>query len=871
MAYPEPPTLALALQQLRTASGLTQEELAERSNVSIRTISDIERGISRFPRRETLQLLSAALHLAEDEAALLHPVRYARSAIVEPSPGAATAIAPLIGRADELQAVRAALVEGNDRIVTLTGPGGIGKTRLALEVIATLPPASAATVTFVDLAPITHAMYVPSALAHALGVRERAEQSLDDVLCEELAERHLLLVLDNFEHVLAARSLLNMILERCPHVRFLVTSRHPVEIRGELILEVLPLATPDSRRPIAPDLVLSAPAPALFIERARAAQPDLAVTPVSSRTIAKICARLGGIPLAIELAAAWSDRLSPGEILLHLSPVGNRGFLSLLTRHTSEGVARQQSMRDAVAWSYHLLDGREQVMFRRLGVFAGSWSLEAAEVICGLARQAPSAREDAALLNDQPEPMNEINERDEDDSLAALTQLIKHNLIFAKPSADDSTRFSMHTVVASYAQTLLDDRKERAALSRRHAEYFADLVERLEQELTGAQQRQSLMRLVDEYENIRAALRWTREHHEIDLGLRLAGALWWFWETRGLGTEGREWVEGMLALADEAGHRARDESVARALYCAAILAAGRHDYERVEQFGRAFLLKTNQPAKRARMLLTLGNTAKFRGDQSQADVFYTDGLAMLREQNDTRGMVVALNNLSALCIERGDLDRALLLIEESLTLKRQAGDLRGIAVSLINLGELRRLKGDMDAARQTLEESLQIFQGLEDRQGIAVAQSSLGELAAALGDHAQAAERFTASLRLYQRMEDAVGEAHTLQHLGKTYARLGDAPHAEEYLRASATCFEAQNQIPEMLESLVTLADVAWEMGQPALAAQTLDAVRKRLNPAPGAPGASGSQLSLSPTAQTAFERLVAHIRTPAAEGQIDA
>ncbi len=643
MAHPEPPTLALALQQLRTARGLTQEELAERSDVSIRTISDIERGISRYPRRDTLQLLSAALHLADDEAARLRPARYARPETVEPSLGVTTAMAPLIGRADELQAVRVALVEGNNRLVTLTGPGGIGKTRLALEVIATLPPAFAASVTFVDLAPITDAMYVPSALAHALGGRERAEQSLSDVLCEDLAERRLLLVLDNFEHVLAARSLLSIILEHCPYVRFLLTSRHPVEIPGELVLEIPPLTTPDPRRPISPNLVVSAPAPALFIERARAAQPGLAVTPVTSRTIARICARLGGIPLAIELAAAWLDRLSPQEVLLHLSPVGNRDLLSLLTRRTGVGVARQHSMRDAAAWSYHLLDGREQVMFRRLGAFAGSWSMEAAEVICGFARHVTSAREDSALLNDQPDRINQI---DQDDSLAALTQLIKHSLIFAKPSADDSTRFSMHTVIASYAQTLLDERKELMTLARRHAEYFADFVERLEQELTGAQQRQSLMRLVDDYENIRAALRWTREHHEIDLGLRLAGALWWFWETRGYGTEGREWVEGMLALADEVGHTARDESVARALYCAAILAAGRYDYARVEQFGRAFLLKTDQPAKRARMLLTLGNTAKFRGDQAQADILYTNGLAMLREQNDTHGMLVALNNLA---------------------------------------------------------------------------------------------------------------------------------------------------------------------------------------------------------------------------------
>ena len=881
MAHPEPPTLALALQQLRTAHGLTQEELAEHSGVSIRTISDIERGISRYPRRDTLRLLSAALELTADEEALLRPARFTGGAHVtslahaaaapmtgepmtgEPPAGDEFAVPPpLIGRASELKAVRAALAEDHDRMVTLTGPAGIGKTRLALEVIGSLPPALAADVAFVDLAPVAHAAYVPSALAHALGVRERAGQSLSETLCAELTDRRLLLVLDTFEHLLEARSLLSQLLERCPHARLLVTSRHPVEIAGERVVALPPLAMPDPRRAISADLALSAPALTLFVERARSAQPGFAVTPAAVRAITRICARLGGIPLAIELAAAWSDRLAPREMLLQLSSASGRGLLSLLTRRTEAGAqagsARQRSMRDAVSWSYHLLDGRAQVLFRRLGVFAGSWSVEAAEAICG-----PTP---PALSNS----LDQNNQSDEDASLVALTQLVDHSLMFAAPSSDDSARFSMHTVIAAHARTLLDERKESASLAQRHAAYFTDLVERLEQGLTGAQQRQSLMRLADEYDNIRAALRWTREHHDLDLGLRLAGALWWFWETRGYGIEGREWVEGMLALADapastgSGGSGVRDESLARALYCATILAAGRHDYARAEQFGRAFLAKTDQPAKQARALLTLGNVAKFRGDQAQAGQLYSDGLAILRDLGDTRGALVALNNLSALLIECGDLDRALPLIEESLRLKRQVGDRRGVAVSLINLGELQRLRGALTAARHTLEESLQIFEDLEDRQGTAVAQSSLGELASAQQDFAQAMERFTASLDLYQRMEDVAGEAQTLQHLGRTAARLGDMPQAEAYLRASADRFEAQNQIPQALESLVILASVAWESGQRSLAGQTLSAVRERLNRTRGGSGGSGSQVALPPASQADYTRLLSYIPQPA-------
>jgi predicted ATPase len=817
---------------------MTQEELAERSGVSIRTISDIERGISRYPRRDTLQLLSAALELSDDETALLRPARYTHAPSLAlanaATPDRPTDATPLIGRATELHAARVALTDDPGRLVTLTGPGGIGKTRLALELIAEVP-ADSGGATFVDLAPVTSAAYVSTAIAHALGLRERAGQPLAETLHAELADKRLLLVLDNFEHLLPARNLLRDLRDRCPNLRLLATSRHPLEISGERVITIPPLDTPDPRQPTAPDAALNAPAPALFIVRAKAVQPRFAATPVTARTIARICARLGGVPLAIELAAAWSDRLSPQEILLQLRPNNARSILTLLTRRGASDNARQSSMRDAVAWSYHLLDGREQVVFRRLGIFAGGWSAEAAEVICGPAQT--------------------------ENDMEALSQLTDHSLIFPIPTGDGSARFSMHSVIAAYAQTLLDERKERAALARRHAEYFTNLVERLEQELTGAQQRQSLLRLTDEYENIRAALRWTREHQELDLGLRLAGALWWFWETRGYVTEGREWIEGMLALAEQAGHTARDESLARALYCATVLAAGRHDFAHAEQFGAQFLQKADQPAMRARALVTLGNVAKFRGDQMEASRRYTDGLALLRELNDIRGTLVALNNLSALLIETGDLDHALPLIEESLTLKRQVGDRRGVAVSLMNLGEIQKLQANWSTAQQTLEEGLRIFQELNDRQGAALALSNLGELAYAQGDDTQAIERFNASLAIYQQMEDATGEAQTRQLLGRAYAHLGDVSRAETELRASANAFAAQSQPGDELTSLLALADSAWTAGDRLLAAKALSDIRRRLN------RTTGARVALSPTTQAEYERLLAQVE----DAEIDA
>ncbi|HEX8732535.1 MAG TPA: tetratricopeptide repeat protein [Ktedonobacterales bacterium] len=834
MSQPQPPSLALALQQRRTARGLTQEELAERAGVSVRTLSDIERGVSRFPHRDTLRLLGEALDLTPDEIVALqqvarHPPIASVSGSVANQPSRAPdEETPLIGREREVQALRQMLTDGQHHLITLTGPAGIGKTRLALTLAQSLRQEFAERVTVVDLTSVTDPAYVVAALAHALDLRERGGQPILETLIGGLADQRRLLVVDSAERALEARPVFSAILAHCHAVALLLTSRHPLEITGERIFPVPPLATPDLRKPMPPDQLLSAPAVALFIERAMAGQTGYAVTPVVARTSAKICVRLGGIPLAIELAASWSDRLAPQEILAQLAAGSGGALLALLTRRTGGGPARQRSMRDALAWSYHLLDAQAQVIFRRLGVFVGSWSLEGAEAVC-----APPASADVELVD-------------------ALTRLARHSLIFPAPTHDGSPRFTMHAVIASYAATLLDERRERAAIARRHAEYYADLAERLEQGLTGAEQAQSLARLVDEYENIRAALLWTREHRELDLGLRLVGALWWFWETRGYVTEGREWAEGMLRLL-ESGGSARDESAARAYYCATILAAGRQDYARAERYAHVFLEKTDSPPKRARALLTLGNIAKFKGERAQASAFYADGLAALRELHDTKGTLVALNNLSALTIEQGDLAQALPLVEESLAIKRQIGDQRGVAVSLMNLGEIEKLRGAMAAARQSLAEGLQMFEELDDRQGIALALNNLGELAYAQGDDAEAISRFEASLRCAEQTEDMAGVARARLRLGEALARQGAHTQAEGELRASLALFESLGQRAEATECLIAQASLAWNLGQHDATDRLLADVGARL---------AGGDIGLPQAAQAEYERLLAVIRT---------
>jgi predicted ATPase/DNA-binding XRE family transcriptional regulator len=736
-------SFAITLKQLRTLHGLTQEELAERSGVSVRSISDLERGISRFPHKDTVQLLADALHLAPEEAAQLFAfTRKASSA----DQSAAEAAVPCIGRERELAEILRRLRDPTVRLLTLSGVAGVGKTRLAREAAAQAQPIFGDDVRFVDLAPVTTARFVVRAIAHALDVREAPAQTLMDVLCRYLAERHMLLILDNCEHLLEMRADVAALSAACPRLIFLATSREQLGIAGEQIFVVPPLATPSAPAALAEASLAEVPAVRLFIATMRTTQSDIALTPVILRTIAKICVQLEGIPLAIELAAARAATLTPRAILAQLSAPPRRGLLDVLRRHAPHLPSRQQTMRNALAWSYHLLTAREQVIFRRLSVFVAGCTPEAASAIC-----APE-QVDAA------------------DMQTTLLSFVQKSLLAEEVSAGGDIRYTMHMVVRAYGAELLDERKEYQAVHQRFAEYYADLVKRLMQGLTGSAQSESLHRLIADYENIRAALQWTREQHAATLGLRLAGELWWFWENRGYLTEGRDWLEGMLALWQEQPAAVDDETVAHAFYGAAVLAITQGDSAYGQAFAETALAHMHTPSKRARVLLMLGNLAKRRSRSDEALAYYTQGLDALRASDDSRGLLVALNNLSALLIERGDMQQAMPLLEESLRLKRSINDQRGVAVSLMNKGEALKTLRDYEQARRCIAEGLEIFTALGDVQGTALARNNLGEIAEAEGDDAAAMAAYTASLAEYRRMEDRAGMAMVLLHLGRMSA-----------------------------------------------------------------------------------------------------
>ncbi len=520
------------------------------------------------------------------------------------------------------------------------------------------------------------------------------------------------------------------------------------------------------------------------------------------RTIAKICALLEGIPLAIELAAARVSVLAPRAILAQLSGVAHTGMLGWLRAAHPRSSSQQQTLRDALAWSYRLLEAREQIAFRRLSVFAAGWTIDAAIAIC------------------DPHGTMAMD--------GMMASLVGKSLVLQDAAADGTERFRMHFVVRAYGAEVLEERKERLAVQRAIAEWYATLAERLEQELTGANQAESLQQMIREYDNIRAALQWTREHDAVATGLRIAGSLWWFWENRGYLTEGREWLEGMLSLWQQHLASIDDEIVSRVYYGASILAILQGDTDSGERFGVAALERMRAPAKRARGLLTLGNLAKRRGGDDEALDFYTRGLAILRELQDVKGLLVALNNLSTLWIERSDLAQGTALLEESLELKRAIGDRRGVAVSLMNLGEIVKMQRDFTRARAITQEGLEIFSELGDIQGTAFAYNNLGEIAVAAGEDADASAAYTQSLAYARKMEDRSGIASATLALGQALVRR-DVAQAVAYLRECMSIYQELEDAAGIVTSALALARISLDAAAPHVALQDLQRIARYL------------------------------------------
>lgn len=819
---PEQPSFGGLLRRYRVARGLTQEALAARSTVSLRAISDIERGVKRKPQRETMRLLAEALELSEAERAPLEAAarpQVARPAVapVLPMDNLFAPVTPLLGREGERSAVVALLRRDDVRLVTITGCGGVGKTRLGVAVGAALRGDFPSGVIFVSLAMIRDPDQVAAAIAGTLGLKERPGESPRDHLKIFLRDRPLLLVFDNFEHLTAEVLLVSELLAACPSLKILVTSRESLHLRGEYTFALAPLSLPDAETWNDAIALGRSPAIAIFCQRAQAAAYDFALTDENAPVVAAICARLDGLPLAIELAAARIPFFRPEMLLERLD-----ARLPELTNGPRDSPARQRTMRGAIDWSYRALDEAERALFARLAVFIGGCTLEAAAAVCA------TGGDGAAVLD-------------------GVMSLVGKNLLLRAEGAEP--RVVMLETIREYGVEMLSAHGEMANARRRHATYFLTFAEGAEPELTGPRQAAWSAKLLADHDNLRAALRWALEERDVQTGLRLAAALWRFWEARGYLREAREWLARMLALPlDTAGAPSLIAVRARALNGASMLAYRHGDYAEAVCLSEECLAlspqREGEGAAHSEALGNLGFIAYRRGDNARAATLIRESLALARKTGDTLSIATALNRLGIVESHRGNADTALECYAECLALHRQRGHRRNIGNALDNLGCAMRRAGEYGSADSLSGESLALFRALGDDWGIANALLNLADTRRDQGDEVGAVPGYVESLRLYRRVGNMLGMIECLEGIGRACHTADDAYTAARLLGAAVALRETigtplpsvewpahERAVAAIRSALGVMAcDKAWSAGAALSVEQTIAEAMERAN-----------------------------------------